>query len=352
MKTTQSPGSATHPGNNFDAIRILAAAMVLVSHHHALTGRPEPSFFGIHSIGGLAVTIFFVISGYLVNASWQRDPSLWRFALRRFLRIWPALLVVLVITAYGIGAAVTKLPTMEYLTHRATADYLQGLWMKIHFVLPGVFEQNPYKLGVNGSLWTIPIEVRCYIVLGLAGALGLLKYRPVLLLSVILYMTWFLYRSNADMTGSIHYLRELGAFFLAGVALYTLEPYWRKKTLLWTVSIAVVFSIAWYVDWRHTALLIGLPFVILYLGTQATPFIRRAGRWGDPSYGIYLYAFPIQQSVIFYTWPEAGFAGTLLLALLLTVAVAYASWHWIEKPALIFKPRKSSNTAGHSGISA
>ena len=81
---TGVPSPATHPGNNFDAIRVVAATMVLYSHHFALTGQMEPSFFGIHSLGGLAVTIFFVLSGYLVNASWQRDPNLWRFGLRRF----------------------------------------------------------------------------------------------------------------------------------------------------------------------------------------------------------------------------------------------------------------------------
>lgn len=348
----QSLAPATHPGNNLDAIRIVAATMVLFSHHHALTGQMEPSFFGIHSIGGLAVTVFFVISGYLVNASWQRDPHLWRFALRRVLRIWPALTVVLVLTAYGLGTLITKLPTMEYVTHRATADYLQGLWMKIHFVLPGVFEGNPYRSGVNGSLWTIPIEVRCYIVLGLMGMLGLLKYRPVLLLSVMFYLAWFLARSNADVTGAVNYTRELGAFFLAGAALYTLEPYWRRRPATWAAIIAVAVAIAWAVDWRHTALLIGLPFLIVFIGTSATPVIRRAGRWGDPSYGIYLYAFPIQQTVIQYAWPQAGFTGTLCLALLLTVAAAYASWYCIEKPALAFKPRKSDNPLVRTETSA
>ncbi|OJU03933.1 MAG: hypothetical protein BGN90_09230 [Acidovorax sp. 65-7] len=341
--TTQPLAQDTHLGNNLDAIRIVAATTVLFTHHYALTGQKEPSFFGTHSFGGLAVTVFFIISGYLVNASWQRDPHLLRFALRRVLRILPALAVVLVLTAYGLGTLVTKLPAMEYVTHRATADYLQGIWMKIHFVLPGVFEGNPYRHIVNGSLWTIPIEVRCYIVLGLMGVLGLLKYRPVLLLSVMFYMVWFLARSNADVTGAVNYTRELGAFFLAGAALYTLEPYWRRRPATWAAVIAVAFAIAWAVDWRHTALLIGLPFLIVFVGTNSTPVIRHAGRWGDPSYGIYLYAFPIQQAVVHYAWPQAGFTGTLGLALVLTVAAAYASWHCIEKPALAFKPHKSDN---------
>jgi len=339
MTTAQASVPSAHSGNNFDAIRILAATMVLVSHHYALTSQMEPTFFGIHSLGGLAVTIFFVISGYLVTASWQRDPDLWRFALRRFLRIWPALTVAIVLVAYVLGAWVTELPLNEYLAHRATADYLQGLWMQIHFVLPGVFEHNPYRLGVNGSLWTIPIEVRCYIVLGLAGLLGLLKYRPVFLLSIALFMAWFLLTSNADLTGSTHYGRELSAFFVAGAALYTLQPHWSRRPALWATAIAVAGAIAWFAHWRHTALLIGLPLLIIYTGTLSTPLIRRAGRWGDPSYGIYLFAFPIQQTVIHYTWPGFGFMGTLALALIMTTLLAYASWHWIEKQALRLKPK-------------
>ena len=98
---------------------------------------------------------------------------------------------------------------------------------------------------------------------------------------------------------------------------------------------------AWAVGWRHSAVLIGLPFAVIYLGTRSTPWVRRAGRWGDPSYGIYLYAFPIQQTVILYTWPELGFAATMALALTITTALAYASWHGLESKALEFKPRMS-----------
>ena len=337
MTTTTTPAQ-THPGNNFDAIRIGAATMVLVSHHFALTGHMEPSFFGIHSYGGLAVAIFFVISGYLVTMSWERDPSVWRFALRRFVRIWPALTAAIVLTAYVLGAWVTKLPIQDYLTHPGTAQYLQGLWLQIHYVLPGVFETNPYPLGVNGSLWTIPIEVRCYIVLGAAGLLGLLRFRPVLLLCIALYMVWFFARSNADVTGAVNYGRELSAFFLAGAALFALRSHWSRRPLLWATITGLACAIAWAFDWRHTALLIGLPFAVIYVGTQSTPFIHRAGRWGDPSYGIYLYAFPIQQTVFHFAWPSLGFTGTMALALALTVALAYLSWHMLEKKALKYKP--------------
>lgn len=218
--------------NNFDFIRIVAASMVLISHHFALTAQQEPSFFGIFSLGGLAVAIFFVISGYLVMTSWKRDPNLLRFALRRFLRIWPALICVVVFTAYVLGPIVTELPVKEYLRHGATSDYLRTLYMQIYYVLPGVFEHNPYARGVNGSLWTIPYEVRCYIVLGIAGIIGLLKYRSIFLATVAIYLIWFLSKSNADLTQVTNYGRELSAYFLIGAALAVLEPYWSRAPLL------------------------------------------------------------------------------------------------------------------------
>ncbi len=332
----------THPGNNFDAIRIAAATTVLVSHHYALTGQTEPLFFGGRSFGGLAVTVFFIISGYLVAGSWERDPNIWRFALRRFLRIWPALIAVLALTVYGLGILVTELSPADYLTHPATTDYLQGLWMNIHYVLPGVFERNPYPLGVNGSLWTIPLEVRCYVILGLAGLVGLLKFRSVFLICIALYMAWFLAKNNADLTGSIHYGRELSAFFLSGAALYALRHSWSQHPGRWAIGLGITSAVALGVGWRHTALLILLPYAVIYAGTQSTPYFRRMGRWGDPSYGIYLFAFPIQQTIILYTWPMLGFLETLATALLCTVVMGYASWHLIEKQALKLKPSNAT----------
>lgn len=297
--------------NNFDFIRIVAASMVLISHHFALTAQQEPSFFGIFSLGGLAVAIFFVISGYLVMTSWKRDPNLLRFALRRFLRIWPALICVVVFTAYVLGPIVTELPVKEYLRHGATSDYLRTLYMQIYYVLPGVFEHNPYARGVNGSLWTIPYEVRCYIVLGIAGIIGLLKYRSIFLATVAIYLIWFLSKSNADLTQVTNYGRELSAYFLIGAALAVLEPYWSRAPHYWALTLATIFVVLWSIGWRHTALLTALPFLIVYTGTRSTAYVRQAGRFGDPSFGIYLYAFPVQQTVILYTFSQAGFWGTL-----------------------------------------
>lgn len=326
--------------NNFDAIRIAAAFAVLYSHQFALTGRPEPSFFGLHSWGGFAVIVFFVVSGFLVTSSWYNDPNVLRFSARRILRLWPALTVVTVLTAYGLGAWVTSLPLHEYWSSRATLDYLNILRMRIYYVLPGVFEHNPYAMGVNGSLWTIPLEVRCYVVLALAGLLRLMRWRSVWLACIALYMAWFITKSSADLTGHVHYGRELSAFFLAGSALFLLREHWEHRPLTWLLALGATAAVLWAFGWRFTATLVFIPLAVIYAGTRSTPVIRRFGRLGDPSYGAYLIAFPVQQTVIHYLYPRFNFITTLLTATALTFVLAYASWHAIEKTALRLKPRR------------
>ncbi|THU03659.1 acyltransferase [Lampropedia puyangensis] len=329
--------------NNFDFLRIVAAFTVLYSHHFSLTGQMEPSFIGLHSLGGLAVLVFFVISGYLVSMSWYNDPNVVRFAWRRVLRIWPALTVVVVFVAYGLGPVVSSLPVAEYLTHRATFDYLNTLLMKVHYVLPGVFENNPYARGVNGSLWTIPLEVRCYVYLGIAGIFGLLRKRSIFFVLILAYMVWFVSRSSADLYGRVDYGRELSAFFLAGSCLFLLKKYWERNPVAWFAVSTCTAGVLWFFGWRYLACWVLLPLLVIWFGTRSFPLINRIGRWGDPSYGIYLFAFPVQQTVIFYLWPEWGFWSSMALASVITVVLAYASWHFIEKQALRFKPAKDAS---------
>jgi peptidoglycan/LPS O-acetylase OafA/YrhL len=339
MPTSNSDPLPEH-SNNFDAIRIVAACTVLYDHHYALTGQHEPDFFGLHSWGIAAVIVFFTISGYLVTASWYSDPSAVRFGLRRFLRLWPAYAVVVVLVAYGLGAWVTRLPLGQYWTHHATFENLSLLVLRMYDGLPGVFENNPLPHASNGSVWTIPLEVRCYAALALAGLLGLMRKPLVWLLCIAAYMVWFLIKCSADVHGQVLYGPELSAFFLAGSALFILLPHWQRRPWLWLLVSSACAWAVWSMGWHYTASLILLPFLVVFCGVRSTPVIRRFGRWGDPSYGIYLYAFPVQQTVIHFLWPRWSFAATLALSALATVALAYASWHGVEKYALRLKPRR------------
>src|SRR4051812_40176309 len=151
--------------------------MVLVTHAFALTGRDEPMVAGT-TIGGLGVAIFFGLSGYLVARSWDRDPRAPAFLAKRFLRLWPALAVFVLVTALLIGPLVTVASLSGYF-----ADGV-GRYLGINLVfgsvenLPGVFAHNPVHGRIAGTLWTIPVEVKAYLLILLLGAAGVLR-RPL-----------------------------------------------------------------------------------------------------------------------------------------------------------------------------
>ena len=332
--------SLAHRENNFDFLRMVAASLVLYSHHFALTGRGEPSFFSLHSWGGFAVMIFFSISGYLVTQSWFADPHIGRFAARRVLRIWPALTIVVAAAALLLGPLVTRLPIAEYYADPGTWRYFHNLSMTPVYVLPGVFETNPYALGVNGSLWTIPIEVRCYILFGLMGAVGLWRWRWVLVAITITYAIWYFYKSSPDLYGKVNYPRELILYFFSGGAIFALKDRWQARPWHWLAGTLMAGLIAAASGFPYLGLSLALPYATILFGISSTPGIKTAGRYGDFSYGIYLFAYPTQQTVIHYLYPEFGFLGTLLLASGITLGLAVASWHLIEKRALLLKPKR------------
>ena len=205
--------------NNFEFLRISAALLVLVSHHYPLSNLGEPGLPGVISLGGVAVMVFFSISGFLVTQSWLSDPNAFRFAWRRILRIWPALITVVLLSTLILGPIVTNLTVFDYFAHRATWDYLRTLIMEIHFPLPGVFTNNPGGSSVNGSLWTIPFEVRCYLFMAIIGITGLLKNKKWIIAWCIIFFAWYINKGIPDIVGKYIPGREFSAYFIMGVIL-------------------------------------------------------------------------------------------------------------------------------------
>jgi len=158
--------------NRFDILRLLAAWLVLFSHCYPLGGRassePLTRTAGIDTLGGVGVAIFFVLSGYLVTLSLERSPHLLEFARRRILRIYPALMTICLLSVVLLGPLLTTLPQTTYWHQRLTWSYLltASAWI-IQFPLPGVFADNPLPSAVNGSRWSPPYEITCYLVLAL-----------------------------------------------------------------------------------------------------------------------------------------------------------------------------------------
>ena len=176
--------------NNVLAIRYAAAASVILFHCYALTGRwlDEPLYaaFAPLNLGALGVEVFFVLSGFLVTQSWLAHPALKAFAMARVLRIYPALVAATVFTILVAGTS-SALSWADYLASPVTWRYFVRTASGIDVVdsLPGVFPDNPFPWAANGSLWTLPIELRLYVLLGIAGALGLLARPGAWLLAAI-----------------------------------------------------------------------------------------------------------------------------------------------------------------------
>lgn len=290
--------------NNFDGLRIIAALLVLWSHMFALSGRWEPLLYQGHSFGNLGVLIFFSISGYLVSASWARDPDLGRFLAKRFLRIAPGLAVA-VPAAYGVVLALG----------------LSG------------FPDNPWHL-LNGSLWTIEYEVYCYFLL--AGVSMLTRTPAVVFAGGVLAAYQFLPQS---------FLSYFGLFFAAGAMLHAYPKLRTSKAL-------IVWLLAGLIAHHESKIALGLavPALSIWIGTRSWPVLRSAGRYGDMSYGVYIYAWPVQQ-VMVATMGRDSYMALFASSLSISLALAWLSWRYVESPALGKKPKRhESGNAAVGGV--
>ncbi|RJF98773.1 acyltransferase family protein [Noviherbaspirillum saxi] len=329
--------------NNFDFLRIVAAFLVLISHQYALNGLPEPAFLNSMSLGTLGVLVFFSISGFLVSQSWRQDPHAIRFLAKRILRIWPGLAAVTLISACVLGPMVSTLQWQDYLHHPNLTDFLRNLKVvTIRYFLPGVFEENVYPRAVNGSLWTIPLEVRCYLALLVVGCIGLMKHPLLVLLGLIGFTTYYF----AVAPDPLNYQYHFGLFFFAGVCLDLFRNRWMQRPAYLFLALGVLAAGCYLLGAGGAAFFLLIPVVVVAFGIRSTAVVKRAGRFGDMSYGIYIYAFPVQQTILWIVGKDFPFMQGLLLAAIATTVCAYLSWHLIERPALGLKRRLPRRAAG------
>ena len=324
--------------NAFIALRIAAASAVIFGHHFPISAVLPPAWLHSNMVGGVAVMAFFTISGYLVTLSWLRDPRLLAFAGKRLLRLWPGMLVAIAAGVLVFGPAFTTLPVREFWAHPATWEHGRNAWLvKAYVNLPGVFMRNPLAGLMNGPLWTIPMEVLCYAVLMLVGGLGLLRWRWWASAALVAYMAYFVLQRNVDLSGPMQHWFEYPAYFAYGSLIALHRPaFMRHGKRLVLLLAPIAAALFWGFKLEHSAGLLWLAPLLIYLGLQRSAVWTRLQRLGDPSYGIYLLGCPIQQAV-YALWPGLPFLVSMLLALVLSIAAGYASWHVVESPALRLK---------------
>jgi peptidoglycan/LPS O-acetylase OafA/YrhL len=332
--------------NNFDAIRLAAAVLVLVSHAFPLTAGNdliEPLFWltsGQSTMGGLAVGVFFFVSGMLITQSWQQSRGLGHFLSKRALRLFPALIAAVLVTVLVLGPLMTKLPADVYFAQAATWHYLWNGILRTVDTLPGVFHGLPFADAVNGSLWTLPYEVRCYLLVAALGLVGMLGWRSATLaagsaviLSAGFALAAYLYQWTLPM---IRPQIELFAFFGFGMVVWLLRD---RMPIGWRPALAglTLFAIATQTPVFLPLSAIAVALIVPALAYARALWPRQLTASGDYSYGVYLYAFPLQQMTVALGPAEMSWWLNLLIALPLTAVLAICSWHVIERPALRFK---------------
>ena len=350
MTTDLASRPAPRHHNAFDALRIIAAAAVLYSHSFALYGLPEPVPLAGQTFGSIAVALFFSLSGYLVCQSWCSDPDVLRFALRRGLRIFPGLIVVVVVTAGLIGLLITDLSATAYLQSADLYNFIvKGMLALGSPTLPGVFEKNPFPNATNGSLWTLRYEIIMYVALALAGRLfGRRHFQwacPLLL--CLCALTWLLttYVGAKNLQiPLVWHLTELyldriaylGAFFFAGASMLLYRDRVPLSPFAAIVAVGVVALVTSPTIVMCMLWLI-VPYVVCTFAFRSPTWMTKANGY-DYSYGVYIYAFPIQQifSLIGSEHHWSWFA-VMAASAVVTFWAAAASWYYVEKPALSFK---------------
>ena len=324
--------------NNIQLLRLLAAASVIAFHSYAFTGHmaSDPLWRATSdtNFGLLGVRSFFVLSGFLVTQSWLRHPRVPAYVAARMLRIYPALFAAVALTILLAGLS-SPLPWRGFLLDPLTIDYAwrNALAWQVRFDLPGAFPTNVVPGASNGSLWTLPIELRLYVAVAIAGIAGILARRRLCAAVFAALVTLFALKPEwlpLEPTG--YGVPELALLFGLGSLAYV----WRSVVpLSLAAALAGVALYLWNplgIGRGPVATLI-LAYTVLVLAYHPWLKWQAFNRVGDYSYGLYVYAFPVQQTIaarVANLSPGELFG----LSFLTTLLLAAASWHGLEKPAL------------------
>jgi peptidoglycan/LPS O-acetylase OafA/YrhL len=335
------------PGSNsLNAIRLLLAGLVVVQHSWALgLGRPAPEPFGL-DLGATAVAGFFTISGYLISGSRLSTAAL-PFAWKRFLRIYPGYWVAIGVTAFGLAPIGARLGGGSYsinsAAHFALANVTSWRVPSIGTTLTTV----PYPQVWNGSLWTIFFEILCYIGIGVLYAVPAAKQRPEITLTLFIAASIAtILVPHVTQSARPETVAQLGAFALAGATLRMYRGRIPMRPWIASAAVVVFLALSW-VGAFHT--LAPLPFAYLLLWLGARLPLQSIGRRNDYSYGLYIYAFPVQQILAVMDVGRFGAFAFLVASALAVSPLAVASWWLIEKPAMTMRTVRRTSDLRRGG---
>lgn len=360
LNERKQPGAT---GNNFDFLRFMFASLVVLSHSYPLgTGNEdrEPlAVFTSHqlTLGSLAVDCFFIISGFLISQSWVARPVPKLFLEKRVRRIYPGFIAATLLGAFVItplfsdaGAAGI---TFDFLLEFA------GKTLRLIATTPGpAFQTNPAPGSVNGSLWSISYEFWCYIGILACGVGGVLR-RPRLLTAAFIgamflsfAFAWFHWNPGGSWLGRIlgypPFWARLIPYFLAGMVFHAYRDR-LKLSVRGAARCAIAFAVAAQIPYAMIFVLpVTAAYLIFWFAYLPVAPLHRFAKYGDFSYGIYLYSFPILQMLAF--WHGTQFEPLALFAIgwPLSVVAAALSWHLLERHWL--RPRQPTTEIGRAHV--
>lgn len=326
--------------NNITLLRHFAALFVLINHSFDLLDRSDEEPISVLTDGAISLSrigliFFFFMSGMLVTQSLFNSAGIKHFLWKRILRIFPALIVLTFLTVFILGPAFTTLPIREYFMNRHTWEYFFGSvsLIRLRFILPGVFDGG----GVNGSLWSLPIEFRFYVLLAVFFMIGVLKNKKWYLIFPAFFLFIFLVFPYLTINPVWTYLTPYiswAVFFFLGSFVFFIRTKIKLDFRILLAMIAV-----WY--FTRNIEIIGRIFEIfafcylaLFLSYRTPVLGKDFFAKNDYSYSIYIYAFPIQKMLLNITSYSVSPLGLMTLTMIVLIPFCWFSWRFIERPAL------------------
>lgn len=354
--------------NSIGFLRFFLASLVIISHSFPL-GHFGPEYLTASdpfvTWGYLAVGGFFFLSGFLITASYLGSASLWRFLWHRCLRIFPAFWCCLLVTA-GVFAPIAswkengRVPFSLFSNSDGSLAYVMHNWFLAmqQYPIHDLLRHNPFPSAFDGSLWTLAEEFECYLAVAVLGALGLFRIaRPIAWALLIPTSMCFDYAVGiifhgvpVTPAGAVEFERAqfsvlgyMPVFFAIGSVAYLYRRSIPLHPSLFVLAAAATVA-GLDLQWNFTLLPIAASYCLLWL-TFRLP-IRHFDSRGDFSYGVYIYAFPVQQLLALFTLNRFGYVFYCASTVALTLPLAGLSWYIIEKPSLSLKRWTPSSLGG------
>ena len=336
-------------------MRFIFAVLVLYVHSYVLlygaNGGTDPFTIWTHyqlSPGSLAVYGFFILSGFFMIQSLESNPSLWQYAKNRILRIVPAFWLSLFLTSFVLVPLISNATIISLNPDSSLYFFIKSAIFQVYgaaWTINGVFPNNPLIDNINGSIWTLKYEVFLYVMLPLVSFLVYRKRQLILygaailtVLSIAFIMNNFLLFSEPN-ANEYSNLLILTSFFYYGVLLYL----YRDQIIIskrFVIALGTIFLLSLFLGNLKLITLFVLPYLIIAFGSMIRT--KWFSRTGDYSYGLYIYAFPVQQTLVHFYREDMNVYVFFMASFFITLILSIISWHFFEKKILNMKHKRKN----------